>query len=117
MRRKDGREGPREERTFRKVTGFGKRPQALAALKRLRDRGPSSALPKATEDVFAAVLRDLAVTNAGGDAIEDVLLAMANDRVAQCWNQPLVDGRPGISSNSSVSLKSNSFSMILEPLI
>ena len=27
------------------------------------------------------------------------------------------DARPGISSNSSVSLKSNSFSMILEPLI
>ena len=27
------------------------------------------------------------------------------------------DGRPGISSNPSTSLKSNSFSMILEPLI
>ena len=35
----------------------------------------------------------------------------------QCWNQSPVDGRPGISSNSSVSLKSNSFSMFLEPLI
>ena len=35
----------------------------------------------------------------------------------QCWNQSLVDGQPGISSNLSTSLKSNSFSMILEPLI
>ena len=37
--------------------------------------------------------------------------------LVQCWNQSPVDGRPGISSNSSVSPKSNSFSMILEPLI
>ena len=27
----------------------------------------------------------------------------------QCWNQSPVDGRPGISSNPSTSLKSNSF--------
>ena len=36
---------------------------------------------------------------------------------ARCWNQSLVDGRPGISSEPSTSLKSNSLSMILEPLI
>jgi ankyrin repeat protein len=34
-----------------------------------------------------------------------------------CWNQSPVDGRPGISSPPSTSPKSNSFSMILEPLI
>ena len=40
-----------------------------------------------------------------------------NPHRLQCWNQSLVDGRPGISSNPSTSPKSNSFSMILEPLI
>ena len=44
------------------------------------------------------------------------------DRGAQCYamHRPVlesIDGRPGISSNPSPSLKSNSFSMILEPLI
>ena len=44
--------------------------------------------------------------------------ALAPERsVGQCWNQSPVDGRPGISSNPSTSLKSNSFSMILEPWI
>jgi len=38
-------------------------------------------------------------------------------RERRCWNQSPVDGRPGISSNPSPSPKSNSFSMILEPLI
>jgi hypothetical protein len=41
----------------------------------------------------------------------------APDGFDRCWNQSLVDGRPGISSNPSTSLKSNSFFMIFEPLI
>jgi len=67
-------------------------------------------------------VKDYERSHGAGDGANGQCLACAAAQAtrpctAQCWNQPLVDGRPGISSNSSVSLKSNSFTMILEPLI
>ena len=64
-------------------------------------------------DAVAAELDRTRARCPRGSPLAAVLAACAE----RCWNQSPVDGWPGISSNSSVSLKSNSFFMILEPLI
>ena len=63
---------------------------------------PTSGLDSAAAAALLRALRDLADGGRGA---------------RQRWNQSPVDGRPAISSNPSTSLRSNSFSMIVEPLI